>query len=214
MHLIWDWNGTLFDDLHIVVVGVNASLATVVDDIAIDDDGYRDHYRRPVREFYDTLLDRPVTDDEWGVINVRFHDVYFDLIDRAGPNPEAHAAVQAANERSLTQSILSMWTHTLLRPTVVRHGLADHMLAVRGSADAEGSIKTDLLRLHLDELQLPAGTKIVMVGDTFDDANAAADVGVGAVLYDGGSHHREALEATGVPVADTLCHAVDLAIDL
>ena len=26
-HVIWDWNGTLFDDLHIVVESVNASLA-------------------------------------------------------------------------------------------------------------------------------------------------------------------------------------------
>jgi len=26
-HIIWDWNGTLFDDLHIVVESVNASLA-------------------------------------------------------------------------------------------------------------------------------------------------------------------------------------------
>jgi hypothetical protein len=28
------------------------------------------------------------------------------------------------------------------------------------------------------------------------------------VLYDGGSHHRHALEATGVPVADTLTAAL------
>ena len=26
-HIIWDWNGTLFDDLHIVVESVNVSLA-------------------------------------------------------------------------------------------------------------------------------------------------------------------------------------------
>ena len=27
MHIVWDWNGTLFDDLAIVVDAVNASLA-------------------------------------------------------------------------------------------------------------------------------------------------------------------------------------------
>jgi hypothetical protein len=31
------------------------------------------------------------------------------------------------------------------------------------------------------------------------------------VLYDGGSHHRDALEATGVPVVDTLTAAVGYA---
>ena len=182
MHIIWDWNGTLFDDLHIVVEGVNASLAAIEADVAIDDNGYRDHYRRPVREFYDILLNRKVTDHEWLTINQRFHDVYFELIDQASPNAEAHAAVTEVASRSLTQSILSMWTHTLLGPTVVRHGLSDFMLAVTGSSDGEGAIKANLLRHHLGELGLPAGTKVVMVGDTFDDANAASEVGLGSGL--------------------------------
>lgn len=211
MHIIWDWNGTLFDDLHIVVDGVNASLAAVDANVQIDADGYRDHYRRPVRSFYDVLMGRPVTDAEWETINQVFHDAYYSKIELAGPNAEAHAAVAEVRNRSLTQSILSMWTDSLLGPTVARHGLAASMLAVQGSVAAEGSIKSALLRQHLDALALGAATKVVMVGDTFDDANAAAEVGVGAVFYDGGSHHRHALEATGVPVADTLCHAIDLA---
>ena len=214
MHIIWDWNGTLFDDLHIVVESVNASLASVGSSLTIDDDGYRDYYRRPVRDFYDVLLQRPVTDREWDTINQVFHEAYFERIHHAKPNAEAHAAVTEVGNRSLTQSILSMWTHTLLEPTVARHGLAGSMLAVQGSDAAEGSIKASLLRDHLEVLALSPEVKVVMVGDTFDDADAAAEAGVGAVFYDGGSHHRDALEATGVPVADTLCHAVDLAADL
>jgi len=211
VHIIWDWNGTLFDDLHVVVESVNASLASVGSAVRIDDDGYRDHYRRPVRNFYDILLQRPVTDAEWVEINSVFHDVYFERLDEAGPNAEAHAAVAEVESRSLTQSILSMWTHTLLEPTVAHHGLAGPMLAVQGSNEDEGAIKASLLREHLAQLQLHPDTKVVMVGDTFDDADAASEVGVAAVFYDGGSHHRHALEATGVPVADTLCHAIDLA---
>jgi len=211
MHIIWDWNGTLFDDLHVVVESVNSSLASVGSDVRIDDEGYRDHYRRPVRDFYDVLLERPVTDAEWAQINTVFHNVYFERLDEARPNAEALAAITEVSNRSLTQSILSMWTDTLLGPTVARHGLAGPMLAVQGSKEDEGAIKAALLREHLAQLQLRSDTKVVMVGDTFDDANAAAEVGVAAVFYDGGSHHRHALEATGVPVADTLCHAVDLA---
>lgn len=213
MHIIWDWNGTLFDDLHIVVDSVNASLAAIGSDRAIDGDGYRDHYRRPVRSFYDVLLGRAVTDTEWDTINRRFHDAYFERLDEASLNLEAHAAVAEVQTRNLTQSILSMWTDSLLRPTVARHGLAEFMLAIQGSQAAEGAIKAALLRDHLATLDL-GSTKVVMVGDTFDDAHAADDVGIGAVFFDGGSHHRHALEATGVPVADTLRHAVDLAAEL
>ena len=139
MHIIWDWNGTLFDDLHIVVAGVNASLAAIGTDVVIDDDGYRDHYRRPVRDFYDVLIERPVTDAEWEAINQRFHDVYFERIDEARPNPEARAAITEVQNRNLTQSILSMWTHSLLRPTVARLGLAEPMLSIQGSTAGEGA---------------------------------------------------------------------------
>lgn len=211
MHLIWDWNGTLFDDLHIVVDAVNASLAAIGSDLTIDADGYRDHYQRPVRAFYDAMLERPVTDDEWATINARFHHVYMNLVPLAGPTADAIGATAEATRRGVTQSILSMWSHDLLRPTVDRYGLSASMLAIRGSDDARGEPKADLLRRHLAELNLNGNSAVVLVGDTFDDAAAASTVGIGCVFYDGGSHHREDLESTGVPVANSLLEAIEIA---
>ena len=214
MHLIWDWNGTLFDDLHIVVDGVNASLEAIGASLRIDADGYRDNYRRPVRGFYDVMLERAITDAEWDTINERFHDVYLELLPGAGPAADAHDAVAYARSSGATQSILSMWTHEQLVPTVSGYGLDAAMVAVRGAVAAEGDSKVELLRHHLDELALGRKHRVVLIGDTFDDAAAALEVGAGAVFYDGGSHHRHQLEATGVPVADTLMDAIDLAVEL
>lgn len=214
MHLIWDWNGTLLDDLHVVVDAVNASLRTIDAVVQIDADGYRDHYRRPVRGFYDAMLDRAVTDAEWERINTRFHEVYLELLPGAGPAADAHDAVAYARSRGASQSILSMWTHEQLVPTVAGHGLDAAMVAVRGAVAAEGESKVELLRHHLDELGLDPQQRIVLIGDTFDDAVAAQEVGAAAVFYDGGSHHRHHLEATGVPVADTLIEAIDIAAKL
>lgn len=214
MHLIWDWNGTLFDDLHIVVVAVNASLRAIGASIQIDEDGYRDHYRRPVRGFYDAMLQRAVTDAEWRTINARFHDVYLELLPGAGPAADAHDAVAYARSSGATQSILSMWTHEQLVPTVSGCGLDADMVAVRGAVAAEGDSKAELLRHHLDELTVGSEHGVVLIGDTFDDAAAAHEVGAAVVLYDGGSHHRHHLEATGVPVADTLIEAIEIAAQL
>jgi len=52
---------------------------------------------------------------------------------------------------------------------------------------------------------------VLVIGDAKDDAAAAAHVGAACVLYDGGSHPREELEATGAPVAGSLTEALDLA---
>jgi len=214
MHLIWDWNGTLFDDLHIVVESVNASLATVGAGFEIDADGYRDNYRRPVRGFYAAMLGRPVSDADWERINRSFHDSYFELLPRAGPARDAHDAVADAARRRLSQSILSMWTHDLLVPTVARYGLGELMVSVRGSESSDGDRKIDLLRRHLGEVGSAGNDRVVLIGDTFDDAAAAHEVGALAVFYDGGSHHRHELEETGVPVADSLLAAIDLAAQM
>ena len=214
MHLIWDWNGTLFDDNHIVVEAVNASLTALSAGVQIDADGYRDHYQRPVRSFYEVVLDREVTDDEWKTINTTFHDAYLGMLHRAAPATDAYKAAEYALQRRLTQSILSMWTHELLVPTVADHGLTGSMIAVRGSDTATGDRKADLLARHLDELPVNGDIRTVLIGDTFDDAAAAEAVGIRCVFYNGGSHHRPHLVATGVPVADTLIEAIDLAAGL
>ena len=50
-----------------------------------------------------------------------------------------------------------------------------------------------------------------MVGDSLDDAVASGVVGTACVLYDGGSHHLDALEDVGVPVTGSLVEAVRIA---
>jgi hypothetical protein len=52
----------------------------------------------------------------------------------------------------------------------------------------------------------------VLIGDSIDDAHAAADVGAAIVLYTGGFTHPDALYGTGLPVATTLTEAVALAV--
>ena len=45
-HLVWDWNGTLFDDHVAVVAAINDALASLRLR-SIDADTYRTHFTRP-----------------------------------------------------------------------------------------------------------------------------------------------------------------------
>lgn len=209
-HVIWDWNGTLVDDLPVVVEAVNASLRGL-GVTSIDADGYRNHYTRPVRRFYDALLGRSVTDEEWRRIDETFHDVYVSSQDRVSLTPDARTAVAVVAASGASQSILSMWWHEQLEPEVVRHGLDQVMLRVDGNTKDAGETKERLLAIHLERLQRP-NAGVVMIGDALDDAKASLHLGVPCVLYDGGSHHRSELEAVGVPVAASLVEAADIAL--
>jgi phosphoglycolate phosphatase-like HAD superfamily hydrolase len=209
-HVVWDWNGTLLDDLAVVVEAVNASIARY-DAGPIDADGYRDRYQRPVKHFYDSLLGRDVGDDEWRAIDTYFHQRYRDGLDRVDLTADAVAALEAVRDVGATQSLLSMWWHEELVLAVDRHGLTSFFSRVDGNDHDAGASKADHLRRHVGSLGLP-GRDVVAIGDSLDDALAARAVGVSCVMYDGGSHHRRELEASGLPVAGSLVAAVELAL--
>jgi len=209
-HVIWDWNGTLFDDLHIVVESVNASLAELGAP-PIDADGYRDHYTRPVHLFYERLLRRELTAEEWKQIDTTFHDTYRIALPRADLALDALDALNTVADRGWNQSILSMWWHEELVPFVEQRGLSRFMQRVDGNHHDAGETKQIHLERHLEHLgidELGAGAFLV-VGDALDDAQAAIAAGVPCVLYDSGSHHRSELEAAGVSVVESLQAALD-----
>jgi len=213
-HVVWDWNGTLFDDLPVVVASVNAALESIGAG-PIDEDGYRRHYRRPVHLAYESILRRPVGPEEFAGLDRVFHDTYRDLSAGVGLAADARHAVETVTRTGASQSVLSMWWHDDLGPAVRRFGLDEHMVAVEGNRGEPGARKEGRLAEHVTRLTVlvpgldPA--EIVMVGDITDDAEAAAACGIDCVLYDGGSQPVSVLRAAGVPVAATLMEAVALA---
>ena len=213
-HVVWDWNGTLFDDLDIVVRSVNLTLEPLgAGPIGADD--YRDHYVRPVQLFYDRLLGRPTTASEWLRLDQIFHEAYHDLLPGAALAADAHDALSSVASARHSQSLLSMWWHDRLMPMVRDLGVDAYMARIDGNRDGgAGETKAAHLERHLGALE-SAGVDIsatVVIGDSLDDAVAAKVVGVDAVMYDGGSHHRRELEESGFPVAGTLVEAVSIAI--
>ncbi|HEV8426005.1 MAG TPA: HAD family hydrolase [Actinomycetes bacterium] len=205
-HLVWDWNGTLFDDQVAVVAAVNDALS-LLGVPPIDADRYRSHFTRPVQRFYEQVVGRAVSADEWQALDEAYHDGYQARLERLALASDARAALAAAEAAGLPQSLLSMWRHQDLVALVERLGIDHFFVRVDGLRRPGGGGKAEHLVAHLAALELAPQT-VVLVGDSLDDLAAARAVGARCVLYDGGSHHRHALEATGVPVVDTLTAAL------
>lgn len=211
-HLVWDWNGTLIDDLHLVVSSTNAAFAAAAPgrSIAVTADEHRRDFRRPISEYYGSVLGRLVDEMEFAALDRVFHDNY-----RTGLESLLLAAdaLDALRGWTGTQSLLSMWFHRELVPTVHRYQLTSHFVRVDGLPErlgGEQAHKAGHLKRHLGEMRLD-GADVVLIGDSIDDADAAKAVGARCVLYTGGFTDPDRLRAYGVPVADTLLEAVALA---
>lgn len=209
LHIVWDWNGTLLDDLVVVIEAANVSLARFGKG-PIDEDGYRDHFTRPVRAFYDALFGRLVSDGEWALLNETFHEEYYSRVEHAPLTGDALEALGIVERSGWSQSLLSMSPQTWLEHVVESKGVLGRFSRVDGLSGPTGGLKADHLASHVAILGADPGT-VVVVGDTPDDALAASEVGARVVLYNGGSHHLPLLEGLGHPVAHSLVDAVSMA---
>ena len=211
-HVVWDWNGTLFDDQTLVTAATNASLLAVGSTL-LDAESYRDLYRRPLQEFYFAMVGRAYSDTEWALIDNAFAQTYAAGLGACGLTADALAAMD--NWAPQGQSLLSMYDHDKLVPLVDSLGLTTRLNRVDGRpATPDYGPKAKYLTAHLTRLQerdpgLLAG-QVALVGDCVDDAMAALEVGATAVLYTGGSSSRANLVAAGLglPIVDTLTEAV------
>ncbi|GAA3428437.1 HAD family hydrolase [Streptosporangium sandarakinum] len=206
-HIVWDWNGTLFHDIHAVVEATNAvfephGLAPY------DVEGFRAVYSRPIWTAYERMLGRSLLDGEWERLDFEFHEHYHRLMPECGLAADALSALRSWEESGGGQSLLSMWAHDRLVPKVTELGIARHFLRIDGLLAGFGSRKAESMVAHLAALGVDPAD-VLVIGDSLDDAHAAQHVGARAVLYSGGVTGRAALATCGVPVVDTLADALD-----
>ncbi|MEU6934705.1 HAD hydrolase-like protein [Streptomyces sp. NPDC046385] len=213
-HLVWDWNGTLLDDIGAVIGATNAAFAELgLDQITLEQ--YRELYTVPVPKFYERLMGRLPTDDEWVVMDGAFHRHYWQRAENCGLTAGAAELLAQRQASGFTQSLLSLAPHEELIPLVRRHGIAERFLRVDGRPDPSSKDgKSGHMVRHLAALEGVPAERVVVIGDAADDAVAALYVGARAVLYTGGSHSRASLERVGVPVVDSLAEAVAVAEEL
>ncbi|MFD1542114.1 HAD family hydrolase [Nonomuraea guangzhouensis] len=205
-HIIWDWNGTLFHDID-AVVGATNEVFRPYALAPLTADEFRAVYTRPIWVAYERLLGRPLNEGEWELLDEGFHEHYFRL--------SVACRLAADAELSLTswtgtQSLCSMAPHTHLVPLIESFGITQHFTRVDGLVGLTGGEKAAHLTAHIEAIDIEA-REILVIGDSVDDGLAAKHVGARAVLYTGGMTTRAELEATGLPVVDTLAQALTYA---
>jgi phosphoglycolate phosphatase-like HAD superfamily hydrolase len=164
---------------------------------------YRATYRHPVRLFYEQVLGRTLGEAELLRANDIFRDAYHRRIDECMLTPGAQEVITAWRERGGSQSLLSLYQHDRLVPLVTRLGLAEVFLRIEGRLEDVPGQKAEYMVRHLRALGVDPACTLV-VGDTVDDAHAAAHAGARCVLHDGGQQTLEVLRTAGVPVVDSL----------
>jgi phosphoglycolate phosphatase-like HAD superfamily hydrolase len=211
-HVVWDWNGTLFDDLDARIAGMN-TLCEKFGAPPIGREEFQRHHARPAKRFYENTIGRSLSEHELLWCETAFLEHYADAKEQARLHPKGMELMTFIRDQGTTQSILSMWQHSQLEPFAERLGVSAFCLRVDGVDDLLGSPKADYLTRHLDRLEAKTsrsfrGETTLVIGDVVDDGDAAAANGVRSSLVATGAESFDALRASGYPAFQTLENAI------
>ena len=207
-YIIWDWNGTLLDDVDAAVAALNRMLKERGLPLT-DRTFYRAHFGFPVRPFYVDLGMDP--DREWERICIDFHAFIHDAPQAI--RPDTQAALQFVQDHGARQSILSALRQDLLRRDTAAAGVVPFFEHIFGVDNLNGATKLSRGHDLMAELRASGGNReCFFIGDTLHDAEVGQALGATPILVDGGHQTSERLQSAGCAVVPSLLDAVQLAL--
>jgi len=199
-HIIWDWNGTLFDDAWLCIEIINDLLAQRGLPV-VDSASYEEQFTFPVKDYYRAVgFDFAVIPFEQ--LAAEFMEQYDRRRFECRLQSGARQVLDALAARGLRQSILSAYEQSRLDQMVAFMNLREFFTHTFGLSDFYSAGKLDLGRRFLAEIDSPA--EAVLVGDSLHDAEVAEAMGIGCVLIPCGHYSRARLSRNGNRVLESL----------
>lgn len=195
-NLIWDWNGTLLDDVEVNVEIINKMLVRR-GLIPVSTALYKELFCFPVQAFQEAI-GFDFRKESLESVAAEYHALYQTYKDHIRLNPSALAVLDTLRGRGIKQYILSAAGHTDLADMLRRFDLTEKFTGIYGAADRCASGKMEIGKSLMLREELDAADT-VMVGDTLHDAEVARFLGISCILYAGG-HNSGRLLGGKAPV--------------
>lgn len=198
-HVIWDFNGTILDDMDIGIDAANVMLrARGLAEIP-DREAYRALMRFPIRDYYADLGFDFEKEDYYTVLAPEWVALYEAAVDTCGLVPEVAETLAAVRDRGIPQVVLSAANLDQLTRLLDRLGVTHYFEEILGVSDFYASGKTGLAEAW--RARHPEAVPL-FIGDTDHDALAAEAMGADCLLFTGGHQTKDRLSACQKPLID------------
>lgn len=200
-HIIWDWNGTLLDDVTMCVDCMNQLLKTR-NLPELDIRRYREIFTFPVQDYY-VKAGIDFNKDPFDIIGHDFMDLYFAALSQCQLFPEVVDVLKYFHSQGKKQFILSAMEHESLKKSLIDFGISQYFNVVYGIDNHLAAGKTKRAFQLIDEAKIRP-EKTILIGDTLHDLEVANDLRINAILIAKGHQSKDKLNISGVPVLDSL----------
>ena len=189
-HVIWDWNGTLLNDVDFCCKIINRIL--VENNLPVLSlKKYREIFTFPVQNYYQAAgLDFTKTSFE--IMGKDFIDEYESKKLSCSLFDNAIDVLSGIQKQGIGQSVLSAYLHDNLVSILEHYKLTEYFDNIIGLDNIYAGSKTHLGLSLVEQLNLPKD-QILFIGDTLHDAEVAEAMGVKSILIANGHQEKNKL---------------------
>lgn len=200
-YIVWDWNGTLLNDMQLCVQTMNEMLdkrslplMTLT--------SYKNVFSFPVKDYYQKIGFN-FEKEPFEIPALEFIERYNEQVSGCLLHQDSISALKYFGSIGIRQFILSAMHQDILEDCL-KHYQIDHFFEhVSGLDNHYAASKTENGHRLIADLSLDVN-ELLLIGDTVHDFEVASALGCSCILVANGHQSREVLTATGVAVVDRL----------
>lgn len=199
-HIIWDFNGTIINDLPLSLKSINTVLKKRDLPLIASESHYREKFCFPIIKYYESLgmnfQKEPykIPADEWV-------SLYNDGIKGIPLTEGIFETLTTLKELGIPQIILSASESCMLKSQLDFYNITSFFDTILGTNNVYGGGKTEMAKKWIETSNISL-SDAVFIGDTDHDFETAQTIGCKCILFSGGHMSKNKLEKFGVPVID------------
>lgn len=205
--VIWDWNGTLLNDLGLCVSSINVLLEKR-NLLKLDAQKYKEVFSFPVKDYYKTI-GFDFCREDFEVPAMEFIELYESQVEYCTLQSGAIDILEFFDKKGAKQYVLSAMHQDMLEKTLKHNGIFHFFEGVAGLGDHYAVSKVKRGQQLISQFKIEKENAMI-IGDTIHDFEVAQELGIRCILVADGHQAEERLRKTGAVVTDGLKKLPDL----
>lgn len=199
-HIVWDFNGTIIDDVGVGIQSVNPLLCArglkPIESVS----EYKELFDFPIIDYY-SRLGFDFEKEPYEKIAVEWVDNYKALSDEIPLVDGVTEALESIEKAGLKSLILSASEREMLEDKLAKLGIIGKFECILALDNIYAHSKLDIAKEYFSDKDK---SKYLMVGDTVHDFDVARKVGIDVVLVACGHQSYDKLASTGCVVFENM----------
>ena len=198
-HLVWDFNGTILNDIQLCIDCVNVMLKKRKLPTLDNVEDYRAVMRFPVIDYYRDLGFNMEEEDYYNILAPEWVTMYLAGEPNCGMMDGVIEVLETAKAAGIKQMVISATKTDQLLAQLDRLGIRGYFDEILGLDNFYAASKTALAEAWRKD---HPDAEVLSVGDTDHDGDLADVLGADCLLYTGGHQSRERLSTRGKILID------------